>query len=212
MKKNLLTALAVLVSLCGYAQTKGTSTLGLGVTSSTYKTESFSGAEATTSKQRANNYSLDYGYFINDNSRIGIEFGYLRASSEQTSGAHTKVEGYGGNLSYQKYYPLVKSLYAYAGGRGGYFYSTQESSVQYNPNPTYTTNQYSLGAYGGLTWFVSKRFALETTLLSANASYDISKNKTTQDQINTNRVTQKNFNLKSEGLIDGLGFKIFLLF
>lgn len=67
---------------------------------------------------------------------------------------------------------------------------------------SYTSNQYAVGAYGGITWFVSKRFALETSLLSADITYS----KTEQNEVNSNSYSTKSeftsFNLSSQGFIN----------
>ncbi|ETZ21489.1 outer membrane beta-barrel protein [Pedobacter sp. V48] len=204
MKKKLLTAVAVLASLCGYAQTKGTSTLGLGVNVSTNKTE-FNDQSSSDSKTKQSSFSLGYGLFIKDNTRIGIELQYGKGS-----GNSTDTKSYGGNVTYQQYYPLIGKLYAYAGGKAGYGYATQKFENTESYSGSNKTNQYSLGAYGGLTWFVSKRFAFETTLLSANANYLNYNQKVNGATVTENKQT--NFNLTTQGFIDDLGFKIYLLF
>lgn len=66
---------------------------------------------------------------------------------------------------------------------------------------------------GGLTWFVSKRFALETNLLSASATYAKSE-RTGTTNVNSSgyKNTYSNFNLSSTGAISNLGFKVYILF
>ena len=210
MKKQLLTAFAVVLSLCGYAQTKGTSTLGFGASVNTNKSSSNFGNSESTSTNKNRYFSLGYGYFIKDNARIGLELSYGNNTNEQSANDYSnESKTYGGNISYQKYYPLIKSFYAYAGARTGYarIKSANESSN------TYTTegNNYNLGAYGGLTWFVSKRFAFETNLLSADIVYSKSTNKGQElDYESKHELT--NFNLNTSGFINDLGFKIYLLF
>ena len=108
-----------------------------------------------------------------------------------------------------KCYPIVKSLYAYAGGRGS-FLTTKTNDSGTNPANDVKGNGVSVGGYGGVTWFVSKRFAFETTLLSADASY--SKTKSTQAGNNNFVSEATEFSLNSEGFIKDLGFKIYLLF
>ena len=73
------------------------------------------------------------------------------------------------------------------------------------------TNNFNVGAFGGLTWFLSKRFALETSLLSADISYQKTKqtNSTTGPNFNSENTS---FNLNTQGLINNLGFKIYILF
>ena len=211
MKKQLLTALVVAASLCGYAQTKGTNALGFGITSQIYKSKYLNGDSANqeVNEQKFNSYGLSYGLFIKDNTKLGIEFNYGTQNNnfkDHVSGSKTKT--YGGGINYQHYYPLVQRLYAYAGGR--VYYST--SKVE-NGNDNYedaTTNDYSVGVNGGVTWFVSKRFALETSLLSANASY--SKMKRTNTGTGSYEYTASSFNLSSTGSLSNLGFKIYVLF
>lgn len=72
---------------------------------------------------------------------------------------------------------------------------------------------YSAGVHGGITWLVSKRFALETSLLSAAATY--SKTEQTPGSVtesNDSKYTTTNFNLSSTGALSNLGFKFYLLF
>lgn len=203
MKKKLLTAVAVLGTLCGYAQTKGTSTLGLGVSVSTSKAEFPNQTNADT-KTKSNSFSLGYGLFVKDNTRIGLELQYGKIT-----GNSSDTKSYGGNITYQQYYPLIGKLYAYAGGRGGYGNMTQKPDSGSDAE-NLKSNIYSLGAYGGVTWFVSKRFAFETTLLSANANYTSSKQKV--NNATMAEYKQTNFNLTTQGFINDLGFKIYLLF
>jgi len=211
MKKQLLvTAMAVGISLCGFAQTKGTNALSFGVNSTTNKS---SGNNYET-KSKNNSFTLGYGFFFKDNDKIGLDltYGLNKNSSGNTNSQEQK--SYGGNLSYQHYFPLVKTLFAYAGGKAAYTYS-KSNNLYENSNPQisgYESNQYAIGAYGGITWFVSKRFALETSLLSADIVY----NKTEQNEINANNYFIKNeytsFNFSSQGFINNLGFKIYILF
>jgi len=208
MKSKLfLTAIAVCLSLAGFAQTKGTNALSFGINSSTQNLNN-SGDET---KYKHNYFSLGYGNFINDNTKIGMELNYGTTIHRQSSFYYDqKVKSYGGNLSYQKYFPIIKKLYAYAGGRGAYSYS-KETDSYVSEIRNFNTNEYSIGAYGGITWFLSKRFAFETNLLSANAYY--SETKGMEDYSGTKQQSKStSFNLTSDGFINNLGFKIYLLF
>lgn len=211
MKKHLLTAVAVMAALCGYAQTKGTSALGFGISTQTNKYES-TGSGATKSENKVNNYSLSYGYFIKDNAKLGFELSYGDQNNDYVANVSgSKSKRYGVSVNYQYYYPLIKKLYAYAGGAVGYGYSKDEGgSNNYEDNKT---NVYSAGVQGGLTWFVSKRFALETNLLSASATYAKSE-RTGTTNVNSSgyKNTYSNFNLSSTGAISNLGFKVYILF
>lgn len=206
MKSKLLIMGALCaIAFTANAQTKGTNTLGFGVNVNTEKYNSPGGENET----KVNSYSIGYGNFIKDNTKIGFDLNYSK--SENLNGIYNSdIKNYGGNLTYQKYFPLVKTLYAYAGGRGGYIYGKQENT---SPSQVteYTSNTYNVGAFGGITWFLSKRFAFETSLLSANASYTKTEQKENSSG-NTFDYKRTSFNLSSEGFINNLGFKIYILF
>jgi len=211
MKKRLLvTAMAVGISLCGFAQTKGTNALSFGVNSTKNKLS----GNNYENESKNNSFTLGYGFFFKDNEKIGLDLTYGLNKNSSGNTSSQKQKSYGGNLSYQRYFPLVKSLFAYAGGKAGYTYSKNDSqySNTYPQVTSYTSNQYAVGAYGGITWFVSKRFALETSLLSADITYS----KTEQNEVSSNNFFTKSeytsFNLSSQGFINNLGFKIYILF
>lgn len=207
MKKQLLTAIAVCLSLCGYAQTKGTNALGFGITSITDK----SSGNGNNNKVTTNSFTLGYGHFIKDNTKIGVELNY--GMSEQDYGGYNGQESkvYGGSLNYQKYFPIVKTLYAYAGGKAAYTYTESKYKNLNVENQGNETNQYAIGAYGGVTWFVSKRFAFETSLLSANVSYS-KREELNNSPGNSYKNTRTSFDMSTQGFINNLGFKIYLLF
>lgn len=208
MKSKLL----IMAALCAIAfhanaQTKGTNAVSFGVTSQTITTANSITNGSTENKN--NLFTLGYGHFINDNSKIGLELTYGLSKYNNSSNSLQEFKSFGANASYQKYYPIVKTLFAYAGGKGGYT-SGKQSSNSINQSQT-DREAYAVGAYGGLTWFVSKRFAFETNLLSANATYSIDKQKDNSTGY-TNQTEITNFNLTSQGFINDLGFKIYLLF
>ncbi len=206
MKKQLLTAIAVCLSLCGYAQTKGTNALGFGIVSTTEKTSGYS----NDNKNTLNSFTLSYGHFIKDNTKIGVEVNYGENKQETINLSNYESKVYGGNINYQRYFPIVKTLYAYAGGKAGYSYSKGTYSGQNNGQGN-KNEQYGVGAYGGVTWFVSKRFAFETSLLSANVSY--SKTEQSDNNYGTyHKNTRTSFDMSTQGFINNLGFKIYLLF
>ncbi|WP_442589710.1 outer membrane protein [Pedobacter sp. AW31-3R] len=211
MKKKLLIAIAVTLSFGGYAQTKGTSALGLGVSLTKTKTNYTGGSLTGSNEDKTNSFTLGYGNFIKDNAKLGVEFSYSKYDFESNNGNYADGKSYGGNVNYQQYYPLLKKLYAYAGGRVGYFNQKIESLNPTGPYNTLKQNEYSVGAYGGLTWFVSQRFAFETNLLSANIIYSKTEETSPSNNYESNRKAT-NFNLTSQGFINNLGFKIYLLF
>lgn len=212
MKKQLLTAAAVLLAVCGYAQTKGTNALSIGVNSQTTKSDYTIASGSSTTKQKYNNFTLGYGHFISDNTKLGIELSYLNGKNTSTGGTQdNKTEGFGGSVSYQKYYPLIGKFYAYAGATAGF--STSE--LKYDDtslNRNNGTDTYAAGAYGGITWFISKRWAFETRLLSATGSYAVNEQSDSDPGGAIYKNTQTTFNLSTNGFINDLGFKIYLLF
>lgn len=208
MKKQLFTAIAVCLSLCGYAQTRGTNALGFGINSFTDKSTN-SGSE---NKLKSNSFSLGYGHFIKDNAKIGFDLNYGFNKRGYQGNTEAEAKNYGASVSYQKYFPIVKTLYAYAGGKLGYSYISNRSINQNFQENIDNSHRYAAGAYGGVTWFVSKRFALETSLLSADIAYSETKrenNQWTNDQF---KNTSTSFNMSTQGFINDLSFKIYLLF
>ncbi|WP_285008380.1 outer membrane beta-barrel protein [Pedobacter faecalis] len=208
MKKQLLTAAAVMLSLAGIAQTKGTSALGFRVSSQ--KTNS--DVNGSYSLEDTNmDFALSYGRFIKHNAKLGVQLSFgtgKESTSTTTLSAETKR--YGIDVDYQHYFPVFKSLYLYAGGRGGYSH-VKESLSGNTPgnNPDNTGNMYRLSANGGLTWFISKRFALETELLSAGGSYYKLNN---GQNTNTLEYESFSFDVSTGGLINDMSFKIYFLF
>lgn len=213
MKKQILTAIAVLVCLCGYAQTKGTSALGFGINSNSSKVD-YKDASASDRKYKNNSFGLGYGFFVKDNAKVGIDLNYGTQEISYEAGiSATKSKIYGVGVNYQYYYPLVKTLYAYAGGRLAYNYSKGDEKNGTYDNLKTHSNSYTAGAYGGLTWFVSKRLALETSLLSATANYSKYKRSGgTGNGVSAVESSDTNFNLSTSGIINDLGFKIYFLF
>jgi len=207
MKRQLLTAMAVVLSVCGYAQTKGTNALGFGLGFSSSDTKNATDINDRTSTDA----TLSYGHFIKDNTKLGINLVYGRSKSESNGYVNTsKSDILGAFVGYQKYYPLVKTLNAFAAGSAGYInykQSTFAGPQSYNNQ----TDEYSLGASGGLAWFFSKRFALETTVLNTNMSYSKTE-RTDQNSGNSSSTNTSNFNVSTQGSITELNFRIFLLF
>lgn len=214
MKNKILTAVAVMASLCGYAQTKGTSalSLGVGVNTNKYEYNNYNDGSGviSTRETKSDTFSLGYGLFIKDNAKLGVELQYFTSKDQSDAVVDSRLKGYGANISYQQYYPIVKKLYAYAGGVAAYNHSKGESTSSNISDRI--ANQYGLGAYGGVTWFFSQRFALETKLLSANFNYYTSEQKLVPGYVGGNEVKSTTFSLSTNGLINDLGFKIYLLF
>ncbi|RZL57360.1 MAG: hypothetical protein EOO93_18015 [Pedobacter sp.] len=105
---------------------------------------------------------------------------------------------------------MVKKLYVFAGGGLKYNYSETKYPEQLNQDTE--ANNYSIAADGGVAWFFSKRFAIESSLLTASANYGVSKRSGVNTDNSTYKSTYTSFNLSSGGIFNNLGFKIYLLF
>ena len=210
MKKYLLLAFLLTAACMLQAQTKGTNTLGLGIGIQNYKfSESFAGT-GTVTNQQITGLSMSYGQFSRQNEKAGIDLFYGSSEFSRNPANTYNTYSYGGKLTYQKYVNLTKSLYAFGGGRGGYNYS--EARIQGQGLQSDFSNAVSsLGAYGGVSWFLSKRFALEADLLSADIAY-IKTTEKSRNENGLNKITTGTFNLSSAGAVSTLGFKIHFLF
>jgi hypothetical protein len=204
MKKYLLIASLVTGSFFARAQTKGTNTLGFGLNFQNSKTE----LADYSSKTSNASYSLGYGYFIKENQKASLTlfFGRTTVLDRFTNGAANQPEervsnSYGGSLGYQKYFPLLKKFYGFAGARTVYNFS--EGSLQANAEPL---NYYSAGVHGGVSWTLFKRLSLEADLLSADIIHQRS------ESINNRKFTSTKFDLSTSGPLNGLGFRIYFMF
>jgi len=197
MKKLILLFIGCVALLSASAQTKGTNTLGAGFISSTYDDNS-NGIERSTYAG-----SLGYGHFIKDNLRLGITGSYGYSKYENSPGGENTLRSTGAGLSLQKYFPLVKKFYAFAGANGLY----ERRKTEGNGSTQSRGNGYFLGASGGASYFLSKRFALEVDVLSAGLNY--TKEKHTN---NSTAYTSSNFSLSTTGNVTNLGFRVYLLF
>lgn len=186
------------------AQTKGTNTLGVGFNATTDKHKSTDGSSDYESK--GNSFTMGYGRFIKDNIRLGLSGTYNKSTVSYSGGGYEgETNGYGATVNLQKYFSLVKKFYAFAGGQTSYTYSKQGTNI--TDDTDYRTDSYFLGAYGGLSYFVSKHIALETDLLSGGLGY--SRGRETK-KFGTN--TRTNFNVSTSGNITNLGFRVYFLF
>jgi hypothetical protein len=211
MKKQFLTVAAVFLSVYSYAQTKGTSAINLGVSSTTSEYKNVSPNSFQSYKNKGSDFNLGYGLFVTDNNKVGIELLYSKSKTEFAgSGDFRKDKGFGVGLNFQHYFPLLKTFYAYAGAYGQYMQTDGEEHYQGAPGREIDGFRSSLTAVGGLTWFISKRWALETNLISAGAAYSKTKDNQSGDNEYSNKQTS--FSLSSDGLINNLGFRVYLMF
>lgn len=183
------------------AQTKGTNTLGVGFSATSYKQESGNFENGN----KSNSFNLGYGRFIKDNLRLGFSGSYNHTTYTNSSSTSLDMNGYGGTISLQKYFPLLNKFYAFAGGNTNYTYSKRKSDG--SNGTSYQENSYFLGAYGGASYFLSKHFALEVDLLSGGLNYARGK-----ESGQSGTATQTNFNVNTSGTLTNLGFRVYFLF
>ncbi len=201
MKKLILVALMAMGTSFVQAQTKGTNTLGFGVNLFTSKNSS---DNETQLDQKSTNesYSLSFGHFLKENQKLSLNLSH----QSQSYNTDNKIKGYGIGLSYQKYYPIFKSFYAFAGGGGNYMFMKDTRSTS---DSKWRSNNYSANAFGGLSWFVSKRIALEVDLLSVGAQFGSSKS-TGSNSSSSSKFTA--FNFSTAGAAGNYGFRVHILF
>ena len=212
MKKQLLTAAAVLLSCYTFSQTKGTSALSLGVNSNTTEVTNQSLTDDQTTKVTNSSYSLGYGLFIKDNNKLSVELTYNKGrTSYYASPENSESKGLGLGVSYQRYFPLLKTFYAYAGGAARYMHFKGNTETQSGLRRNNDGDNYSLRASGGLAWFINKRWALEANLVSAGLDYNKGNYyESLDDQIYTTKSSS--FNLSTSGSFNNLGFGVFFMF
>ena len=153
MKKILLVALLGLFTSAAVAQTKGQSIVGPGF--STYKySDSSNDYKYTTT-----NYSLNYGLFVKDNARLGVDLGY--SIFEQLYNNYKEINTTTNlGLNYKKFYPIAGKFYWTLSEAASYGWGDKEV----NNNGTITTGKVetmNANVVAGLSYFLSKRFMIE---------------------------------------------------
>jgi hypothetical protein len=154
MKKFLLVALLGLFTSAAIAQTKGQSTVGPGF--STYKYSDTSNGF----KQTSNNFSLNYGLFVKENARLGLDLGFSKYEYSYNNPYKETTTTTNLGLNYKKFHPIA-----------GKFYWTLSEGVSYgwgdreiNNSGTitkYKVENFNANAVAGLSYFLSKRFMIE---------------------------------------------------
>lgn len=202
MKKHfLLAALLLSGALGAYAQTKGTNSLGLGLDFG--KSETRINNEDQNTK--GSNFSVNYARFIRDNVKlgVGVSYGFNENANYQ------EAKAFGVSALYQRYYPVYKKLYVFLGGDASYNNSKLTNESYNVPNDNIQkANSYSLGAYGGVSYFLGKHWELEARVINARFGYaDLS-----NENGDAYQYKQKGFSLKTAGSFTNLGFNINFLF
>ena len=202
MKTFLLSATLVVMGYCGYAQTKGTNALGFGIRVS----EGESNQGQDHQEQSNNEFSLSYGHFIKEKVKLSFTGSYGITKNEQANNQiQFSTKFYGGRVAYQKYFNVAKKFFVYADGGAGLMFN--KSSFTNGATNQDMGTEYSLNAYGGAAYFLSKHIAFEATLIRAGALYYTSKRNDAGS-----RAVSKSFNLSSSGSLSNMAFQIYFLF
>lgn len=117
-------------------------------------------------------FSPNIGYVIGKNTVLGLRPGYSYIKSENIStdgiilsNSNTMESNVFSIASYvRRFFPLGKKFAIYVQGEVGYNYRVSDTT---NENSTFplvngTSNNYLIGIRPGITYFISKGFALET--------------------------------------------------
>ncbi|SFB73565.1 Outer membrane protein beta-barrel domain-containing protein [Flexibacter flexilis DSM 6793] len=216
MKKTLCALGLLLASSClATAQTeKGTKAIGGGFNISTNNFK-----DNNNSNRKSKGFDLSIlptaEYFIANNLSIKAQLGvgYSKYTNEYMSYSAYSTKNKSNNLSagayVRKYIPVIdKKLFVFVDAGLNYGYT--KKNTQYNDSyfGSYETdvkiNQYSVGAYSGIAYFISPKFGIESSLLKLEYSH--SNDKTT----NTNTPTPENTTTSTLGLglVSGLNLTL----
>jgi hypothetical protein len=188
MKKILLVALLGLFTTAAIAQTKGQSTVGPGF--STYKySDSGNGY-----KQTSTNISLNYGLFVKDNARLGVDLGFNKFDYSYNAPYKESTTTTNLGLNYKKFYPIVDKFYWTLSEAASYGWGDKEV----NNNGTITSGKVetmNANVVAGLSYFLSKRFMIEADGVGLYLSS--SKTKSTTNVVKNSSFSYNNYlNLK----------------
>jgi opacity protein-like surface antigen len=154
MKKILLVALLGLFTSAAVAQTKGQSILGPGF--STYKNSDSS----NDFKYTSNNFSLNYGLFVKDNARLGVDLGYTKYLYSYNSPYKETITTTSLGLNYKKFYPIIDKFYWTLAEAASYGWGDKEVNSS-GTITTYKVETMNTNVVAGLSYFLSKRFMIE---------------------------------------------------
>ena len=155
MKKILLVALLGLFTSAVVAQTKGQSTVGTGF--STYKYSDSSNGY----NNKSTNFSLNYGLFVKDNARLGLDLGFTNYDYSYNSPYKETTNTTNLGLNYKKFYPIAGKFYWTLAEAASYGWGDKEV----NNSGTITTGKVetmNANVVAGLSYFLSKRFMIES--------------------------------------------------
>ncbi len=158
------------------------------------------------SKNFAYNLLPSTSYFISDNLSVGLGVGFGHAFSELSAPNDTRTSNsYSIAPFVKKYFAIGKKVSLSLKGEASYARINTRNNDFDTVNDIYT-NSYFIGIKPGITFFVSKNLALETTF--GSLGYRNSKN--TFSGPSTGVFTHQNesfsFNLQSSDLFFGLSY------
>lgn len=142
------------------------------------------------------------GYFVGNNIEIGIAFDYTQSNTNnlnqtQPVSEQDNIRATFGFLPYIRGYKSInKNLLLFVQGEVGY--NTSKSELEFNSinASTFTLNTFEIGIRPGITYFISKRMALEASLggLSYTNSKQDFESRNEDNTFNESSSTEDSFN------------------
>lgn len=216
MKKVVL-LLALISGVISYAQednlekltvNKSTWMLGgtLGFKNRVYKNN----VDAYNEKTHFQQYVITptIGYAINNNLITGVKLGYSKVSNEREEygdiTSKSKDDTYEIAPFVRKFFPLGKKLALFGDAQVGYSLTKTKYPYLGAEDIVSEIKNWSFGLNPGLTYFVSKQLAFETSI--GLISYTVSKNDRSDENTSTTEIERQNFdfNLNPNNLVFGL--------
>ncbi|RZK44124.1 MAG: hypothetical protein EOO90_00235 [Pedobacter sp.] len=194
--KNKLFILTILcsISFASNAQKKGQNILGFGIN----RHQSNSDADNEQTKNTKTVFNLNYGYFITDNQRVGMEIG-IGNFKDGSMLSNSRL--FNSTIIYQRYIPIYRTFSAYLNGLIRY----ELSNNKFNDDLESRDQHYVIGVGSGVSWFASKRIALEMNFLGTDFSRQSTR------YFNDEKMSSSTLKLKLNGFITDPSFKIYFL-
>jgi len=157
-----------------------------------------------------------FGYFAGNNIEIGIALDYSQSNTNnlvqtQPVTEQDNIRSTFGIIPYIRGYKSInKNLLLFIQGQAGY--STSKAELEFNSRSTstFTINTFELGIKPGITYFISKRMALETSLGGmsyANSNQDF-ESRNDDNTFNESKSSSNSFNfsINPSDFLFGLSF------
>jgi hypothetical protein len=166
-KFTLVTIAFISIAFASNAQIqKGSILLGGNISASSSNSH-FDG-NPTDTESEGFNVSPSVGFVTATNTAWGFNLSYANGKTKYlttNNNNENKTNGYGGGIFYRRYVTLGKGFYLF--GQAGANYNAYKQQAKFETPGFFTTtktNAFSLSAYPGITYTVSKNFHLEIGL------------------------------------------------